>query len=132
MSTVKADNFTWKTGEATAQSGTTVTGPQIVYGVAKVWFNFNGTGTIASRASFNVSSLTDVGASLYLVNFSTSLIDANHATTCNCQPNNYSGSYAGSGDTAAGTQTSSRASVELRDTNNAYSDSNFIVGAVFR
>ena len=124
MSTIRANTLVNMDGV----TAVTLTG-QVA---AKVWFNFNGTGTIASRASFNVSSLTDVGTSLYLVNFSTSLIDANHATVCNCQPNNYNGSYAGSGGTAAGTQTSSRASIELRDTNNAYSDSDFVVGAVFR
>jgi len=30
-----------------------------VQGIAKAWVNFNGTGTIATRDSFNVSSLND-------------------------------------------------------------------------
>ena len=37
---------------------------------AKAWVNFNGTGTIAERDSFNVSSLTDNGTGDYTVNFS--------------------------------------------------------------
>jgi hypothetical protein len=36
---------------------------------AKAWVNFNGTGTIAARDSFNVSSLTDNGTGDYTVNF---------------------------------------------------------------
>jgi len=46
-------------------------------GLAKAWVNFNGTGTVAIRASFNVSSITDVGAGTYTVNFTTALADAN-------------------------------------------------------
>jgi hypothetical protein len=30
-------------------------------GVCRAWVNFNGTGTVAIRASFNVSSITDNG-----------------------------------------------------------------------
>ena len=53
----------------------------VVNGSAKVWVNFNGTGTIAARDSFNVASLTDSGTGRYSVNFSTALPDANYAVT---------------------------------------------------
>lgn len=46
---------------------------------AKAWVNFNGTGTVAIRASGNVSSITDNGAGDYTVNFSTAMSDANYA-----------------------------------------------------
>lgn len=45
----------------------------------KAWVNFNGTGTVAIRASFNVSSITDNGTGDYTVNFATALPDANYA-----------------------------------------------------
>jgi len=45
----------------------------------KAWVNFNGTGTVAIRASFNVSSITDNGTGDYTVNFTTALADANYA-----------------------------------------------------
>ena len=45
----------------------------------RAWVNFNGTGTIAIRASGNVSSITDNGAGDYTVNFSNSMPDANYA-----------------------------------------------------
>jgi len=46
---------------------------------AKVWVNFNGTGTIAIRDSFNVSSLTDNGSGDYDINFTSSFDSVNHA-----------------------------------------------------
>lgn len=46
---------------------------------ARAWVNFNGTGTIAIRASGNVSSITDSGTAIYRVNFSTAMADANYA-----------------------------------------------------
>jgi hypothetical protein len=42
--------------------------------------NFNGTGTVAIRASGNVSSITDNGTGDYTVNFTTAIVDANYAT----------------------------------------------------
>lgn len=47
----------------------------------RAWVNFNGTGTVAIRASGNVSSITDRGVGLYTVNFSTAMSDANYVTT---------------------------------------------------
>ena len=47
----------------------------------KAWVNFNGTGTVAIRASMNVSSITDNGAGSYTVNFTTALADANYAVS---------------------------------------------------
>ena len=47
-------------------------------GAAKAWVNFNGTGTVAIRAQFNVSSITDNGTGDYTVNFTTAMPDANY------------------------------------------------------
>jgi len=44
----------------------------------KAWVNFNGTGTVAIRASSNVSSITDNAAADYTVNFTTAISDANY------------------------------------------------------
>ena len=46
---------------------------------AKAWVNFNGTGTVAIRASGNVSSITDRGTGQYTVNFTNALADNNYA-----------------------------------------------------
>ena len=45
---------------------------------ARAWVNFNGTGTVAIRASGNVSSITDNGVGDYTVNFTTAMPDANY------------------------------------------------------
>jgi hypothetical protein len=45
----------------------------------RAWVNFNGTGTVAIRASGNVSSITDNGVGDYTVNFTTALVDADYA-----------------------------------------------------
>lgn len=46
---------------------------------AKAWVNFDGTGTVAIRASGNISSITDVGTGQYFVNFATAMADLNYA-----------------------------------------------------
>jgi hypothetical protein len=48
----------------------------------RAWVNFNGTGTVAIRASFNVTSITDNGTGNYTVNFTTALPDANFVAVC--------------------------------------------------
>ena len=48
---------------------------------ARAWVNFNGTGTVAIRASGNVSSITDNGTGNYTINFTTAMPDANYAVT---------------------------------------------------
>jgi hypothetical protein len=44
----------------------------------RAWVNFNGQGTIAIRASGNVSSLTDEGVGNYAVNMTTAMPDTNY------------------------------------------------------
>jgi uncharacterized protein (AIM24 family) len=47
----------------------------------RAWVNFNGTGTVAIRASGNVSSITDNGTGDYTVNFTTAMPDGNYSVT---------------------------------------------------
>lgn len=47
--------------------------------LCRAWVNFNGTGTVAIRASFNVSSITDNGVGNYTINFINAMPDANYA-----------------------------------------------------
>jgi hypothetical protein len=56
----------------------TVSGTAPLY-AARAWVNFNGTGTVAIRASGNVSSITDNGTGDYTVNFTTAMPDANYS-----------------------------------------------------
>ena len=57
----------------------------IAYGV-RAWVNFNGTGTVAIRASGNVSSITDTGTGSYRVNFTTAMPDANYCAVATITP----------------------------------------------
>lgn len=54
---------------------------------ANAWVNFNGTGTVAIRASYNVSSITDNGTGDYTVNFITAMDDANYCPVIACANN---------------------------------------------
>jgi hypothetical protein len=64
------------TGVLATQNGMT--------GIAKAWVNFNGTGTVAIRDSFNVSSITDNGTGDYTVNFTTAMPNANYGIAMTC------------------------------------------------
>jgi hypothetical protein len=46
--------------------------------LCRAWVNFNGTGTIAIRAAFNVSSITDGGVGVYTANFTNAMPDTNY------------------------------------------------------
>ena len=67
MSTVITDNLTGKAsaGNVTITSEGGSATMQLQQGVAKAWNNVNGTGTIASRDSFNIASITDVSTGEY-------------------------------------------------------------------
>jgi hypothetical protein len=88
----------------------------------KAFVNFNGTGTVAIRAQFNVSSITDNGTGLYTVNFATALADADYAMVA-------SGSDAGSGPTTyvqEGTRLTTACPVRsLQRDGNVRDDANF-------
>ena len=50
----------------------------LAYGV-RAWVNFNGTGTVAIRASGGMTSITDNGTGDYTANFNFTMPDANYA-----------------------------------------------------
>ncbi len=88
MSTAKFDN--WLNSDGTTNYK------------CRAWVNFNGTGTVAIRASGNVSSITDNGTGDYTVNFTTAMPDANYAFSAN------------SNDYAVAEQSASRTTSALR------------------
>ena len=57
--------------------------------LCRAWVNFNGTssGTIAPRASFNVTSVTKVSTGQYTVNITNAMPDANYAAVCTVSSN---------------------------------------------
>ncbi len=95
--------------------------------IAKAWVNFNGTGTVAIRSSYNVSSITDSGAGTYVVNLSTATSDANYSVA---------GSAAGSGivvmkTNQSVTRTTSACPVYSLNASNAPTDGEFVEVQIF-
>lgn len=66
MSTIKTETLS-------TPSNATVPVDTVVNGTAKAWVKFNGTGTVAIKNSFNVSSITDVTTGQYYVNFTSAM-----------------------------------------------------------
>ena len=73
MSTLKVNTIQ----DSSASNASTT--EQIFQGRAKVWINFDGTGTVSTRDSFNVSSLTDNGTGDYTISFTTAMANTNYA-----------------------------------------------------
>lgn len=74
--------------------------------LCRAWVNFDGTGVIAIRAQFNVSSITDNGTGDYTVNFTTALADANYSVVATHEEVNGT-AYGWAGPTSSGSATSS-------------------------
>jgi hypothetical protein len=66
--------------DSNGQQSSVIPGGSTLYPEYKcrAWVNFNGTGTVAIRASGNVSSITDNGTGDYTLNFTTAMPDANY------------------------------------------------------
>ena len=79
MSTLNTVNITNGTDSITVEGA--------VKGSAKAWVNFNGTGTVAIRASYNVSSITDSDVGYYVVNFTNALSDTNYTAVASTSDN---------------------------------------------
>lgn len=125
MSTLRVDTIQDRVG----------TGQPDIDGVAKAWVNFNGTGTVAIRASFNVSSITDNGTGDYTVNFTNAMTDANYCVLSSYELNSSLGAplartsaikNASISTTSVGVQTG------YYTTSNAFEDQPSMHIAVFR
>jgi hypothetical protein len=75
---VPADRLSGDVAAARITNALNASGSAPIY-ACRAWVNFNGTGTVAIRASGNVSSITDNGVGDYTVNFTTAMPDANYS-----------------------------------------------------
>jgi hypothetical protein len=95
--------------------------------LCRAWVNFNGTGTVAIRGSFNVSSITDNGTGSYTVNFTTAMPDANYSWS------SITGSPGSTnGVTLAGTPTASAIPLVTVNTGFSVFDQVYVTCSVFR
>jgi hypothetical protein len=120
----------------TLQSSITGTPPQFNDGVGtqigtlcRAWVNFNGTGTVAIRASFNVSSITDNGTGDYTVNFTNALPDANYSAVYGAGEGT-AGSGARIAAQSGNTTTTQR--VAIRNLSNSLQDAEQVNVSIFR
>jgi hypothetical protein len=106
----------------------------VAYG-CRAWVNFNGTSTVAIRASGNVTSITDNGTGDYTVNFTTALVDANYTTVA--QTSSDSGTQlilninSNSSNNTTPTTTATRMYINSRSSGTA-TDSPYVNVSVFR
>jgi hypothetical protein len=99
-----------------------------IYG-ARAWVNFDGTGTVAIRASGNVSSITDNGTGDYTVNFTTAMPDANYSAVVSVGDSlASSGPMAGAGSV----KTTTTCNVNSRLATGANTDVAVLQVAIFR
>lgn len=80
MSEILVDSLTGKTaaGNITVTSEGGAATMQLQQGLAKVWVNFTGITTTASRDSFNVSSLADDGPARTTIAISSNMANGNY------------------------------------------------------
>jgi len=79
----------------TISNGTVSTSSaNVIQGSAKAWVNFNGTGTVAIRASYNVSSITDNGTGDYTVNFTNAFADTSYSAVASSSISNSGPTFA--------------------------------------
>ena len=97
--------------------------------LAKAWVNFNGTGTLAIRDSFNVTSVTDNSTGGYTTNFSTSFSNTNYAALYSISVTNSTTTH-GIGYISSTNTGSSKVSV-FADNNSGASVDKYIVCGVF-
>jgi len=83
MSTLKTNTLTGTTSAGsilvTGEGGSTTTNLQ--QGLIKSWVNFDGSGNMTPRDSFNVSGIVDNGTGTYTVSFNNDFSNANYATS---------------------------------------------------
>jgi hypothetical protein len=116
----------------------TQNGSAPIYG-ARAWVNFNGTGTVAIRASGNVSSITDNGIGDYTVNFSTAMADANYSASLSgvqrqtASGTNQSVGYYSTDDVNATTYSTTAIRISNKiGTVTGFNDVNIVSVAIFR
>ena len=106
----------------------------VVSGVAKAWVHFNGTGTVATRDSFNMSSVTDRGTGTYTTSATNAMASADYAWTSNSSnQGTVYGSYCVEGDNTGTKNFNGRTSSDVRVNTGGYTawDDNLSISSVY-
>jgi hypothetical protein len=97
----------------------------------RAWVNFNGTGTVAIRASANVSSITDLGTGNYRVNFSNAMPDANYSVASNSNASTGSATFL-QGQCKSHSWATSSVGINTYANTSTLADDVFVSAAIFR
>lgn len=97
----------------------------------RAWVNFNGTGTVAIRASGNVSSITDNGTGDYTINMTTTMPDTNYITVGSAIRSSFAIAQV-VGPPDGGTYTTSAVRLTCHLGNGTLADSPLFAVAIFR
>jgi hypothetical protein len=120
----------------TISNGTISTSSANVINGAKAWVNFNGTGTVAIRASYNVSSITDNGTGDYTVNFTNAFSDANYSMvasgTCASGVAVVCGVFANGSRTVQAPTTTAARFISIYNPSSQLLDAEYLCVSVFR
>ena len=115
-------------------AGNSTTMTNAIQGSAKAWVNFNGTsGSVAIRASYNVSSVTRSGTGTYSITFANAFVDTNYAAVMATRGSSGSGTpLLPLEHTSAGTRTTTNLPFYIIALNGVTPDADLIEIAVFR
>ena len=103
-------------------------------GSAKAWVHFNGVGTVATRDSFNMSSVTDRGTGTYTTSATNAMASANYAWTSNASNQGTAyGAYCIEGDNTGTKNFNGRTSTDVRVSTGGYTnwDDNLSISSVY-
>jgi hypothetical protein len=125
-----SDNFRFNSGYGSVATA---------YG-CRAWVNFNGTGTPASRASGNVSSISDNGTGLFTVNFTNAMPDANYSVLMSMAGNTPSSGGCSvinirspsTNNTGASSLSTSSVAIQVQAQNGAEADPDVVTVAIVR
>lgn len=120
MSTLKANTISNVAGSQSISTD------RVAQGTAAAWVNFNGTGTVAIRASYNVTSITDNNTGDYTVNFTNALPDANYSSLATCEDNTKVSQY------SAATHLAGSLRTRVRNLSGTDTDVAIVTVAIFR
>ena len=112
MSTIKANTLLHSDGSTTTQPSI----PALAPTMAKAWVRFNGSGTVGVMASYNVSSMTDLGTGQYRINYTNSLSSTNYAVVVSTSGASYQ--Y----NARPNDLTTSNCAIDTSNGSNAYQD----------
>ena len=101
-------------------------------GICKAWVNFNAMGTVAIRASFNVSSITDNAIGDFNVNWTTAMPDANYSCQSTGGTSYNSDGNRGSLATSAVYDASTVRIITITSGDYNKNDTSFVAVAIFR